>query len=538
MDMKTKIVLVVTAAAALMACGFRLAFAQEKPVVDPTILPTPLIASVEQIQTIIDERIRQRANKGIAVALILPNGEVRFAGAGDSGNAVRPKVDEDTIFEIGSISKTFTATLLAQMVERGEVKLNDPLREFAPAGLKMISPGVGDVTLEQLATHTSGMQRLPPHWDSMKWLVFDLRNPYAHYTREVLWANAAVESLELGKKHKPVYSNYGVGLLGDALGNRAKSTWQQLVRERIAVPLKMNDTSDVTSPEAASRLAFGTTDNFNRARHWDFASMGAAGALRSTARDMTAFIRAQRDGTLAGARMTHEVRAAMSEHNSIGLVWVVTKRHDDEVVWHNGGTGGFRSFAGFSKKSGIGVVVLSNTSTSVDDIGRHLINPKFNLAKEGRSVNWLVIGVAGFIVFWISAVGWLGGVGPQTPSGRSTKEIKWWHAEYWDIGPRRMQTKVDLLWWLVSLPFAMWLVHVWGPWEWIGEIGRVLAWLAMLSGVAAFVWRARKLPWRAPASAPEGGGRVSRLFSRAGSFLWRGVMLFLLALIVWNVLQP
>jgi serine-type D-Ala-D-Ala carboxypeptidase/endopeptidase len=535
--MKTKEILAVFATVLLIAYGMRVAFTSQKAMADPAVVATPQIASVGQIQDIINQRVQQRANKGIAVALILPNGETRFVAAGDSGNAARPKIDEDTIFEIGSISKTFTATLLAQMVVRGEVKLNDPLREFAPAGVKMISPGAGDVTLEQLATHTSGLPRLPVNWHFMKWRFLDFSNPYAHYTREMLWANAAAESLEIGKKHEPSYSNYGVGILGDALGNRAKSTWQQIVRERITVPLKMNDTNDVTPTEAAPRLAFGVTDNFNRVRHWDFASMGAAGALRSTTRDMAAFIRAQRDGTLAGARLTHETRAAMNENNSIGLAWVITKRHDDEVVWHNGGTGGFRSFAGFSKKSGIGVVVLSNTATSADDIGRHVINPKFALAKEGRSANWLSIGVAGFIVFLITVVGWLGNVGPRTSAGRSTKESKWWHAEYWDIGPRHIRTKVDLLWWLVSLPFVMWLVHVCGPWEWVGEIGRALAWLAMLSGVAAFVWRARNLPWRVPAAAPE-GSRVSRLFALAWLVLWRGALLFLPSLLVWNVLQP
>ncbi len=491
------------------------------------------VASVEElqrveIQRILDKRVSDHVVKGIAVALILPNGETRFVAAGDSGNASRPKIDEDTIFEIGSITKTFTATLLAQMVARGEVSLNDPLRKFAPEGVQMQMPGTGDATLEQLSTHTSGLPRLPVNVQFMKWRLLDWSNPYAHYSKSMLWANAATETLDNAKKGKADYSNYGVALLGDALGNRAGTTWQVLVQEQITKPLKMSATDTVTAPDFRERLAFGTEANFNRVRHWDSLSMGACGALRSSTRDMATYIRAQRDGTLAGARVTHEVRAKISERHSSGLGWVITRKDDDEIIWHNGGTAGFRSFTGFSKKSGIAVVVLANTAADVDDIGFHILNSKNALA-SAPPFPWLSAAIFMVLILMLLASAWLARLGPATLNGVFIAKKR--------FGPSPLHSKKDVAYWLFSSLTVIVVLHLFAPWQIIGDTGRWIVWAIVGVSIVAMIWRARALPWR-DEEGIAAQTKSMRAKKRIGLVLGGGTSLVLLIFLIWNVLQP
>jgi serine-type D-Ala-D-Ala carboxypeptidase/endopeptidase len=503
-------------------------FAQTSELVPTAEAKISDVASVAEIQAILDKRVADRRGKGIAVALLLPNGETRFVSAGDSGNAARSKVDEDTIFEIASITKTFTATLLAQMIERGEVSLNDPVRRFAPAGVQMISPGVGDVTLEQLSTHTSGMPRLPPNWQFIKWRYLDYSNPYAHYSKEILWANAATEKLDSTKKYPSQYSNYGVGLLGDALGNRLQTNWPALVRERITAPLGMKATDVTTDASHLAHLAYGVEGNFNRVRHWDSPGLGAAGALRSSARDMSFYIRAQRDGTLAGARATHVVRAKMDGNNTIGLGWIVTKNFDDSIVWHNGGTAGFSSFIGFSQKSGIGVVVLANQQASVDDIGLHIINSKYQ-PSEKLPNHWIGIVICAFALAWLVVTTWFARLGPSIVDGIAVPKRR--------FGPLPMSSKEQVAWWLVSAVMTMILVHLLAPWQVMSEFGRWLVWGAVIVSVAALIWRARHLPWRDHAGIAAQSG-TTRMKKRISFIFGGGLSLLILAFILWNAMQP
>jgi serine-type D-Ala-D-Ala carboxypeptidase/endopeptidase len=481
-----------------------------------------------EVQRILDKRVSDHVVKGIAVALILPNDDTRFVAAGDSGNAARPKIDEDTIFEIGSITKTFTATLLAQMVERGEVSLNDPLRKFAPKDIQMQTPGVGDVTLEQLSTHTSGLPRLPVNWQFMKWRFLDWSNPYAHYSKEMLWANAATETLDSAKKGKADYSNYGVALLGDALGNQAGTTWQALVQERITKPLQMSATDTITAVNAIERLAWGTEANFNRVRHWDSLSMGACGALRSSARDMAAYIRAQRDGTLAGAKATHGVHAKISERHSSGLGWVITRKDDDEIIWHNGGTAGFRSFTGFSKKSGVAVVVLANTAADVDDVGFHIINSKYAL-DSAPPFPWLSVTIFMILILWLVASAWFARLGPATLNGIFIPKKR--------FGPAPLHSKRDVAYWLFSVLTTIVVLHLFAPWQIIGDMGRWIVWTIVGVSIVVMIWRARKLPWR-----DEEGIAAQTKSMRAkrgiGLVLGGGTSLVLLIFFFWNLAQP
>ncbi len=354
---------------------------------DFNVLPTTTIPTVfpalANVQAILDKRVSDKKALGLIVALISKDGSVQFVSAGQSGQVALKEIDADTIFEIGSITKTFTGTILAQMVSSGEVALDSKVRQYAPPQYKFReSKSAGDITLLQLATHTSGLPRLPISIAFGVAMALDFDNPYKNYPLDAMWKFIADEKIDVSATFPSAYSNLGVGLLGDLLAHKAALSYQALVKRQILDPLMMVDTAMgdvVVTKTAAPRLAIGHTDKLKPTAYWTFGSMGGAGGLRSSARDMARYIDAQKNGKLAGATNAQTIRAKVNDNMDIGLTWMNLKRHGDEIVWHNGGTGGFRSFAGFSKISGLGVVVLSNTAISVDDIGVHLLNPRNTL---------------------------------------------------------------------------------------------------------------------------------------------------------------
>jgi len=326
------------------------------------------------IRKILVDRIDARqASVGIVVGVIEPSGR-RVVSYGKFAKDDKRALNGDTVFEIGSVTKVFTAMLLADMVARREVALDDPVGKYLPAGVK-----APKVTLEQLATHTSGLPRLPANMAPK-----DGDNPYADYSVAQLYEFLAVVTPAAEPKYD--YSNLGVGLLGHALARRAGTDYETLVRTRILAPLGMKSTSITLDAAMKEHLALGHDAEMKRAANWDIPTLAGAGALRSTANDMLTFIEAAmgvKKSPLAApmASMLANRRPLGDPGHEVALGWHVYTANDREIVWHNGGTGGYRSWAGFEPKSRTGVVVLSNASTGagIDDIGRHLLVPALPL---------------------------------------------------------------------------------------------------------------------------------------------------------------
>jgi len=268
-------------------------------------------------------------------------------------------------------------------VERGEVALSDPVSKFLPATVKMPERNGKQITLADLSTQTSGLPRLPSNLKPK-----DPTNPYADYTVEQLYEFLSGYQLarDIGAQYE--YSNLGVGLLGHALALRAGSSYEDLVRSRITKPLEMSSTSIALSPDMKGRLAVGHDPSLNPASNWDIPTLAGAGALRSTVNDLLTFLAANlgyRKTSLAAA-MAAEVsirKPTGAPGLDIAYGWHILTGKGSSIIWHNGGTGGYRTYMGFDQKTGIGVVVLSNTSTNEgpDDIGRHLLNPNYPLLK-------------------------------------------------------------------------------------------------------------------------------------------------------------
>jgi CubicO group peptidase (beta-lactamase class C family) len=345
----------------------------------PALLVAQSMPSDSAVRAIIKSRVDTGRYAGIAVGLVNREGRQQVTAYGPRAG-VTP-FDGNTVFEIGSITKTFTAAILADMVAKRELALDDPVVKHLPVGTKLPVHGGKQITLLDLATQTSGLPRMPGNLR-----ITNPGNPYASYTTSQMYAFLAGYTLPRAIGALYEYSNLGVGLLGQALSHRAGKDYETLVRERVLAPLGMGETRIALSPVLRTRLAPGHDEGGNAAGLWDLPAIAGAGALRSTVNDMLKYVRANVDSTSRPLgrtlAMTHATRRpGPAPTITMGLAWHrLTTPAGNTLVWHNGGTGGYRSFAGYDERSGLGVVVLTNTAVSVDDIGMHLLDASVPLA--------------------------------------------------------------------------------------------------------------------------------------------------------------
>jgi serine-type D-Ala-D-Ala carboxypeptidase/endopeptidase len=345
---------------------------------NPNIFQSLPVPSTDEIREILVERIdRQKRAVGIVVGVIEPAGR-RVVAYGSLANGDPRTLDGDTIFEIGSISKVFTSLVLADMVNRKEVNLEDPAAKYLPENVKMPERNGKSITLLDLSTHTSGLPRLP---SNLK--LKDPHNPYADYGVDDLYQFLSSYTLPRDPGSEVEYSNLGAGLLGHLLAYRAGTDYESLIGSRITGPLSMPDTGITLSSSMERRMATGHSAMLAPVADWDLPTLAGAGALRSSANDMLTFLEAflgYRESPLATAmKAMLEVRRPVGKTKfEVGLGWNIL----GASAWHDGGTGGFRSFVAYDPKERIGVVVMSNTFTlsGVDDIALHLLNPKLPLA--------------------------------------------------------------------------------------------------------------------------------------------------------------
>jgi CubicO group peptidase (beta-lactamase class C family) len=258
-------------------------------------------------------------------------------------------------------------------------KLGDPAAKYLPPRLAPPRQAGRQISLLELATHTSALPLLPSNIHPK-----NVANPYADYTLEMLEQFLAGYALpwEIGARYQ--YSAVGLGLLGHALGRRLGLTWEAAVTKRILAPLGMSSTRATLPPDLSQRMAQGHDDRGHPTPVWDIPALPAMGALRSSAHDMLTFLAANMDPSsqpLGRAMASAQVpRVEMDEETRVGLGWQTGHSTNRTVIWHGGGTGGFRSLIAFDPGTGLGVVVLCNSATGVDDLGFHLLDPSLPLA--------------------------------------------------------------------------------------------------------------------------------------------------------------
>ncbi|HEV7322096.1 MAG TPA: serine hydrolase [Ensifer sp.] len=349
----------------------------------PSTTPT----NPEILEILTDRIDKQQQSVGIVVGIVDANGRRIVAHGHPAKGDARP-VDGQTVFEIGSVTKVFTALLLADAIEKGELRLDTPVSSLLPPDVTMRDQQA-PITLQHLATHMSGLPRLPDNLAPA-----DDSDPYADYDVAKLYAFLSAHQPTRRPGVENEYSNLGAGLLGHALGLKAGLSYEDLVASRISGPLGLKDTAITQQPDWAGRQAKGHDAALEPASDWQLASLQGAGALRSTADDMLVFLEAamgKRPSPLTPAfasLLATRAPIGNGDNDQQALGWVVSGKGGDQIVWHNGGTGGYRSFVGYRPSTGVGVVALSNASTEVgvDDIGRHLLDRNAPLAARRAAI--------------------------------------------------------------------------------------------------------------------------------------------------------
>ena len=324
--------------------------------------------AVGMVTGVIDEKGRQ----------VVASGKVSLDGT--------QQPDGDTVFEIGSVTKVFTSLILADMIEKGEVKPDDPVSKFLPATVKVPSRNGREITLLDLSMQVSGLPRLP---DNLK--PADPANPYADYDASKLYDFLSRYTLTRDPGEKYEYSNLAVGLLGHALALKAGMSYEELLRRRIFDPLGMSGTSITLSEAQKKRLAPGYDGGLKPVKNWDFAVLAGCGAVRSTVNDMLKFVAANLELTdtplkFAVRRMRAVTKGIGAPDLEIGMAWHVFTKFDTRIWWHNGGTYGYRSFVGFNPAKKEGVVLLCNTFMDNDDLGKHVLESRYPVTTFHKEV--------------------------------------------------------------------------------------------------------------------------------------------------------
>ncbi len=293
----------------------------------------PMADLPDDVVEVIAARVDGGRYVGVVVGIVTAEGP-RYYSYGSTTLSGDQAIDEHTVFEIGSITKVFTAILLADMAQRGEVALDDPIASYLPDSVGVPTRGDQVMTLAHLSTHMSGLPRMPTNFaPAQPW------NPFADYTVAQLYDFLGSYTLprDVGAQYE--YSNYGVGLLGHLLARHHGTSYEALVAERITGVLGMDETAITLTPALQERLATGHAGRFAVA-NWDFTTLAGAGALRSTARDMLRFLAAnlglEASPLDEAMSLSHQPRVTRPDGMQVGLAPPHPRRPDDRLAqrWH------------------------------------------------------------------------------------------------------------------------------------------------------------------------------------------------------------
>jgi D-alanyl-D-alanine-carboxypeptidase/D-alanyl-D-alanine-endopeptidase len=364
------------------AAAFVISIAILSPAAAQNAKPERAIPSDTAIRKILAERVKAIAGTddgiGIVVGIVSSSGR-RTISYGHSGTGDAKPLTGDTPFEIGSVGKVFTALLLADMARRGELVLENPASTYLPAGTKLPQHNGHQISLADLATHTSGLPFMPDTYptvgDTDK---FGVRDAYKFLARYELKRDPGTEW---------EYSNIDYWLLGETMARRAGMPFERLLENRIFGPLNMRSTAARLPETSRATVAQGHDASLQPSVPFYgisvYSTMGAAaGGIYSSANDLGMFISAMLG--LTRSPLTASIDAMLKTQRPINdkqqaLGWVVEGKGERQFIFHDGGTWGYASAVALDPKDKFGVVVLSNQQESVADIARHLLRPEIPL---------------------------------------------------------------------------------------------------------------------------------------------------------------
>jgi len=289
----------------------------------------------------------------ISIAII-KDGKVNYYGINNKNDTILTVNNQKSVFEIGSISKVFTSTILANFVIDEKINLNDNINGY----LKTSFNNDTEISFINLANHTSGLPRLPSNLDLTK---VNPENPYKEYKEKEL-EEYLTKHLELLNKEKYQYSNLGAGLLGYTLSKIENTTYENLLQNKIFSKFNMyNSTSDIN--KIKGNLVKGLDNEGNDVPNWELSVLAGAGAIFSTVEDLSQFAISQFDNSNKELKLTRKKTFEVNENLDIGLGWHILKSQSKNFwYWHNGGTGGYSSSMVIDENTKNGIIILSNVS--------------------------------------------------------------------------------------------------------------------------------------------------------------------------------
>lgn len=330
------------------------------------------------LRAALEQRFKGDRTGACVAAAVLDTGTTATAYFCADPNSQR-RYDEFTAFEIGSVSKPMTAALLAELILRGEVTLDDPITKLLPPDTSVPSFNGRQITIRDIVTHTSGLPSFP-------WRMTDVNNPYAALTERDLLGALAATQLTRAPGSQWEYSNFAMMVLSYALAKRRGKDFETLLRERLLAPLGMNDTYIAKRPPHV-RLAQGHFSNTMPAVPWDVpVDMAGVGGVRATLPDMVRFLEGQlgtREGEITPALAQTQQQVARIGGHTMGMNWEILSAaniaNGHTIIMHGGGTGGYSSFVAFDRTAKRAVVLLSETADNavggLGQFGLHLLDP-------------------------------------------------------------------------------------------------------------------------------------------------------------------
>jgi CubicO group peptidase (beta-lactamase class C family) len=336
-----------------------------------------------ELQAIVDQRLAgDRTGACMAVAVVDRDSVARSYRCADPADAAR--IGPDSAFEIGSVSKTMTSTLLADLIVQGKASLDAPLADYLPEGTRVPDFDGRPILLRHVVTHTSGLPALPPGI-----AITNLADPYAAITAQALLDSLGKVTLARAPGSDFAYSNFASMLLSYAVARRAGTDLETLLREKLFTPLGMERAYVNTLPDGV-RAAVGHTPNAKPTPPWNFATdLAGVGGVRATLDDMVRYVQGNLDAS--GTPLQAAVALAHLPVNAqppMAMNWMLMQVSGRTVLAHEGGTGGFSSFVSVDKARQRGVVILSDTTWnsigSLGSLGLHLVDASLPLGKPRR----------------------------------------------------------------------------------------------------------------------------------------------------------
>lgn len=303
----------------------------------------------------------------IAIGIIQPDTVYRLGFLIKGGKAM-PIDNSQRVFEIGSITKTFTGALLMDQVSRGNMKLDDPIAGYLPARDKIKSEKARLVTLKQLLTHTSGLSNGPASFilPYVRAKLFSADNPHRYIKWKHYRKYLRNEKLDFNPGEQWAYNNCGFSLLGHLVAEQEHLPWEELVEQRLFAPLGMHHSYATGEGVPPGLLVQGYDDAGKPAGLWDMDFINPAGSIKSCMDDMLLWISAHlhaAEGSLFDAMKQRYDIPTGWDGNFMGNAWIHRVKDTGHIIWHGGATGAYRAFAAFDDDQKTGVVILTNFSS-------------------------------------------------------------------------------------------------------------------------------------------------------------------------------